>query len=80
MKRAEILKLTEELLKKLHKLGIKVSDYEYLQLFEDFECMRKAWNKMTYIVAVLGERYKLCERKVYKLLKHFQEDCQFCSV
>ncbi|MBR1654842.1 MAG: hypothetical protein IJ698_00265 [Prevotella sp.] len=74
MKKVEIIQLTKELLKKLHDVGIKVTDYEYLQLFEDYEIMRAAGEKMTYIVAIL------CERKVYKLLRYYQEDCHFGAV
>ena len=80
MKKVEIIQLTKELLKKLHDVGIKVTDYEYLQLFEDYEIMRAAGEKMTYIVAILCERYEVCERKVYKLLRYYQEDCHFGAV
>ena len=77
MKKVEILRLSGEMLKRLHDFGIKMTDYEYLPLYDDYVRMRSAGEKTTYIVAVLCERYNLCERKVYKLLKHFQEDCHF---
>ena len=35
---------------------------------------------MTYIVAILAERYDISERKVYGLIKRFQSDCKPLSV
>lgn len=80
MKIVEIVKLSAELLKRLHGFGIKMNDYEYLPLYDDYKKMRSDGHKTTYIVAVLCERYKLCERKVYKLIKHYHKDCYFDAV
>ncbi len=37
--------------------------------------MKARNEKMTYIVAVLAERYSLSERKVYNIIAHFGKDC-----
>ena len=32
--------------------------------------------KTTYIVATIAQKYGICERKVYKVVKHFRRECQ----
>ena len=34
-----------------------------------------AGDKVSYAVAVLAAKYEVSERKVYSLIKHFQNDC-----
>lgn len=60
MKVIEILKLNKGMLKTCRKVGIRMEDVQYIEL---------------YIVAVLAERYNVCERKVYTLIKRLQSDC-----
>lgn len=38
--------------------------------------MYQSGDKVSYIVAVLSEKYAVSERKVYDLLKRFQSDCK----
>ena len=79
MKVAEILKLGGEMLKILNILGIKVSMYEYVPLYEEYEYRRSCGEKMTSIGASLSDKYCMCERKVYKVIKALGEDCQVCA-
>lgn len=64
MKVIEILKLNKGMLKTCRKVGIRMEDVQYIELY-----------KVSYIVAVLAERYNVCERKVYTLIKRLQSDC-----
>ena len=36
--------------------------------------------KMTYIAAVLAEKYGVCERQVYLIIARFEKDCTDISV
>ena len=36
--------------------------------------------KVSYVVAVLSEKYSVSERKVYALVKRFQSDCKPVAV
>ena len=76
MKVADLVKFSGEMLKRLHDSGISTEDYQWLKLYEDFERMRLEGHKTTYIVACLSDKYDICERKVYKLVKHFRGECQ----
>lgn len=42
--------------------------------------MHEAGAKMTYIVSVLHDRYHVCERKVYDLIKRFGRHCTIGAV
>ena len=76
MKVADLVKFSGEMLKRLHDSGISTEDYQWLKLYEDFERMRLEGYKTTYIVACLSDKYDICERKVYKVIRRFRQDCQ----
>lgn len=71
----EVLKFNRELLERLHRIGIRLEDTAYIDLFVDYNDMVCAGDKVSYVVAVLADKYSISERKVYSLIKHFQNDC-----
>lgn len=75
MKVKDYLKFLGEALKRMHDFGIKIDDYKYISLIEDYERMKEDGEKTTYAVAVLSERYKICDRKIYKILARLYKDC-----
>lgn len=74
------MKINRELLKNLHKMGVRMEDAEYIDLFSDYCRLLGRGDKVSYIVAVLSEKYTMSERKVYSLIKHFQSDCNLFTV
>ncbi len=70
----EILKFNRELLDRLRNAGIRLEDAGYIDLFVDFNNMVAGGDKVSYAVAVLADRYNVSERKVYSLIRHFQND------
>ena len=80
MKVIEILKLNRELLNICRDVGIRVEDVQYIDLYNDYNRLLATGEKVSYIVAVLAERYGVCERKVYALIKRLQSDCNLCAV
>ena len=76
MKVIDFIRLCGDLIKKLHNNGIKLEDYLHLELYEKYIRMKSSGNKTTYIVAVLSHEYNICERKIYKIIKHMESDCQ----
>jgi len=77
MKVADLVKFSGEMLKRLHDFGISTGDYKHLQMYEDYERMRREGEKTTWIVAELSRRYGMCERKVYKVIRRFKGECRF---
>lgn len=80
MKVIEILNFNRELLKKLQEAGIRLEDARYIDLYEDYVHLLDRGEKVSYVVAVLSEKYSISERKVYTLVKHFQSDCNLLAV
>lgn len=72
----EILNFNRELLSKLRQSGIRLEDADYIDLFAEYKNMLSDGNKVSYAVAVLADKYDVSERKVYSLIKHFQNDCK----
>ncbi len=74
MKVIELLNLNKDILMLCNKLGIRTNDVQYIDLYNDYCKFVATGDKKSYIIAVLAERYKISERKVYMLIKHFQTD------
>ena len=77
MKVKELIKIGKEMMKMLHERGIKMEDYQYLQMVDEFDHMKGHGHKTTYIIAYLAEKYNICERKVYKIIGKMVLDCTF---
>lgn len=71
----EVLRFNRELLIRLKNAGVRLEDATYIDLFVDFNNMVAQGNKVSYVVACLASDYRISERKVYSLIKHFQNDC-----
>lgn len=80
MKVIEILNFNRELLKRLQMVGIRLEDARYIDLYMDYTRLLDQGEKVSYVVAVLSERYSVSERKVYDLIKRFQRDCTSVAV
>ena len=52
-----------------------MEDVQYIELYNVYNRLLDEGEKVSYIVAVLAERYNVCERKVYTLIKRLQSDC-----
>lgn len=80
MKVYEILSLNQEILERLHGFGIRLGDFKWLELHKEYISMKNAGHKMMYVVAYLAEKYEICERKVYKIIKDMEKECKIDAV
>lgn len=80
MKVFELINFNREMLTKLRAAGVRLDDVRYVDLYADYTSMRRDECKVSYIVAVLAERYGVSERKVYSILKRFGSDCTGLAV
>ena len=76
----EILDFNRELLERLAGTGYKPDDYKYIDLYKEYEQMRRKGEKVTYCVAFLSARHGVSERKVYEILGRFKKECTFHAV
>lgn len=74
MKTHELLSFNKEFLQKLHTAGIKINDYKYVELYEDYRQLNHRGEKKTYIVAFLSSKYNLSERHTYSVISRLEQD------
>lgn len=67
----EALKFNREPLEMLISLGGKQDDLRFIDLYTEYEVMKKQGEKTTYAVAFLANKYSVSERKVYDVIKRF---------
>lgn len=75
MKVVEILKLGKEMMKVLQESCIKMEDYRYVEMYDEYRDIVACGGKTSYAVVILSERYGISERKVYYLLQKLSRDC-----
>jgi hypothetical protein len=75
MKLIEILNLNRELISNFQKAGVRLDDVRYIDLYNEYRTLAEKGEKVSYIVACLADKYGICERKVYSLLKRYKSEC-----
>lgn len=80
MKVFEILKLGHDWLELLHNSCIKVSDVKHLQMYEEYTSMTKEGHKISYISALLSEKFRISERQFFYIIKRLSQDCTIPAV
>lgn len=73
----ELVKSFSGTLKLMSKSGIRVSDFSHINLFDEYVSMRKAGYKVSYIEAVLSERYKISTRSISRIVSRFKRHVIF---
>ena len=76
----EILDFNRNMVGIMKEVGVKEDDYRYFPLYEEYRRMMQNGDKVTYIVAVLAERYHVSERKVYSLIRRYKTNCTECAL
>ncbi len=72
MRIADFIRLHKEMMNLLSNYEIKMDDFKYIEMFEDYDAMVKEGNKISYIVSYLSDKYRLSEASVYRVLKRFK--------
>lgn len=80
MKVIEILKLNRELLNICRTAGIRLDDVRYIELYNEYSRLLADGEKTSYIVAALAEKYGVCERTVYDLIRRLKAECNLLAV
>lgn len=80
MKVIELLKLNRELLTVCRSAGIRLDDVRYIELYNDYTRLLADGEKITYIVAALSDKYGVCERTVYDLIRRLKAECNLLAV
>lgn len=74
MKNAELLKLCRELLKKMSENDIKIDDWKYANMYDEFNCMRKNGTKYNVAIIFLSDKYNVSEATIERVLRRLSKD------
>ncbi len=75
MKVVDLVIFSADLMKRLHEIGIRLDDYKHIEMYREYKVMKADGHKTVFVIAKLSETYKVSERLIYKVLKHFERDC-----
>lgn len=74
MKNAELLQIGSELLKQMSERGIRLDDYQYLSLYEEYQQRRKDNEKYWYIIYDLAEKYHISQSSVIHIIRRLGKE------
>ncbi len=74
MKANELVKVISKILKAMSESGLRVSDYEYVEMYEEYVIMRSMGEKYDYVVKVLSDRYRISESTIRRIIKRFEKE------
>lgn len=74
MKVAKLLQIGAELLKLMSICDLRVSDFQYLELYSDYVKACKNNEKRTATIMCLSEKYNLSESSVKRIIRRFERD------
>lgn len=69
----EFLKVNETFIQYVIKYLPSVQLLGYLELYQEYLDLKKQGEKVSYIVAILADKYKVTERMIYKVVKQFKQ-------
>lgn len=74
MKVAKLLQIGAELLKLMSICDLRVSDYQYLELYSEYVKACKNNEKRTATIMYLAGKYRLSESSVKRIIRRFERD------
>lgn len=72
---AELVKFNRGMMKFLSENGIRISDYRYTELYDDYARMVRNHEKKEYIYAVLSEKYDIPQRTLRRIVNRLSVAC-----
>lgn len=74
MKRADLILFNEEIIRKMRKAGIRLDDYKYVNLYQDYIKLTKEGNRKKVVILTLVQKYDYTDRQVYNIIKHIKKE------
>lgn len=69
----QLLRANESLLRLIAENKINISDVAYLDIYSQFEKMKKEGHKVGYITVYLADKYGMSERGIYKIINRMKK-------
>lgn len=72
MRRIDLINFNKEFLQKLKEAGVRLDDYRYCELYQDYVEMTRTEQSRKAIILTLAERYNVTDRQVYNIIRHLE--------
>lgn len=73
MEIAEIVKIGRELLKMLSEYEVRIDDWKYLKMYEEYKRMRSNGVKYRYAIAELASVYHISRANVERIVRRLSK-------
>jgi hypothetical protein len=74
MKIAEMVHFGREMLKAMSENDVKVSDWKYVPMYDEYRHMRSKGMKYRYVIAHLAMIYHISKSKVERIIRRLGKD------
>lgn len=68
------MKINVRSLELMSNFDLRITDYRYLDMYDDYTSMRSGGEKLGYIIAHLADAYNISESSVKRLIKRLSEE------
>lgn len=75
MKLAELVKINGKAMEMMSSYGIRIKDYQYTDMYEEYTMMVENNDKKEYIYAKLSEKYAIPRRTLLRIIKRLSSVC-----
>lgn len=74
MKVVELVKISRFALEMMSKYDIKLNDWQYVKMYEEYTNMRHDREEFRYIIAHLSEKYHVSESSVKRIVRRLSRE------
>lgn len=75
MEVAEIVRIGRELLKLMSENEVKIDDWKYLKMYEEYKRMRSNRIKYRFAISELAAVYSISKSKVERIIRRLSKVC-----
>lgn len=74
MEIAEFVRIGQDLLKLLSENEVKIGDWKYVKLYDEYKSMRKHKVKYRYAISELAATHNISRAKVERIIRRFKKN------
>ena len=74
MTAVELVKISTDAMKMMSKYDIRLDDWKYVRMYEEYLAMREHREKFRYIIAHLAEAYHTSESSVKRVVRRLSKE------
>lgn len=72
---AELVKINGKVMEIMSSYGIRINDYQYIDMYKEYTMMVGNNEKKEYIYAKLSEKYAIPRRTLLRIIKRLSSVC-----